>query len=460
MSQSDSPSALPAPDGPKPKFDPNAAHMRRPKLRPVRGFPAQGQGPDGQQVQLMGLADARQISDKVIFTMPAARMLFPLMDGTRDLDQILKEVGRGLNREVLESIIAQLDDAALIEGPAFDKVWAKVKADFDAAANLPPASSAAFADMLVVQAAGTDKVDESVKAEQGPSRVRDLFNQWMSKALEKAEKPSFDKLPKAIIAPHIDYPRGWVNYANVYGRLRVCDRPDRVIVLGTNHFGQGTGVVGCDKGFTTPLGSCNVDADVANALRFALGDKFYANRFVHEREHSIELQMMWIQHIFGADESGNFPKVFGALVHDPAVANGESYDGNGVALEPFVKALRDCVGSLPGHTLIVASADLAHAGQSFGDQGTLAGETPEADAARKKVFQHDMGMLDLVRQNKPGELVAAMAWQQNPTRWCSTGNIVAALLAVEPTRVEMLNYAASIDPQGTTMVSSTSAAMW
>ncbi len=456
MSQADTPQ----PDAPKPKFDPNASHMRRPKLRPVRGFPVQGQGPDGQQLQLMGLADARQISDKVVFTMPAARLLFPLMDGTRDVDQLITEVGRGLNREVLEGIIAQLDDAALIEGPAFDTLLAQVKAEFDAAANLPPASSAAFADMLVTQAAGNEKVDDSVKAEQGPGRVRELFDQWMSKALEKAEKPSFDQLPRAIVAPHIDYPRGWVNYANVYGRMRVCDRPDRVIVLGTNHFGHGTGVVGCDKGFTTPLGTCEIDSDVANALRFALGDKFYENRFDHEREHSIELQMMWIQHIFGADEGGSFPKVFGVLVHDPAVANGESYDGTGIAIEPFVKALKDCVNSLPGRTLIIASADLSHAGPSFGDQQMLAGESPEADGARKKVFQHDMGMLDLIRNNKPGELVSAMAWQQNPTRWCSIGNIVATLLTVEPTKVEMLNYAASIDPQGTTMVSSASAAIW
>ena len=62
------------PNQPTPKFDPNAAHMRRPKLRPVRGFPVQGQGPDGKPLQLMGLADARQIASKVIFTMPAARL--------------------------------------------------------------------------------------------------------------------------------------------------------------------------------------------------------------------------------------------------------------------------------------------------------------------------------------------------------------------------------------------------
>jgi hypothetical protein len=68
-------------------------------------------------------------------------------------------------------------------------------------------------------------------------------------------------------------------------------------------------------------------------------------------------------------------------------------------------------------------------------------------------------MLELVRQNKPDELVAAMAWQQNPTRWCSTGNIVATLLAVKPTEVEILSYAAAMDPQGMGLVSSAAAVM-
>ena len=49
---------------------------------------------------------------------------------------------------------------------------------------------------------------------------------------------------------------------------------------------------------------------------------------------------------------------------------------------------------------------------------------------------------------------ASMAWQQNPTRWCSTGNIVAALLVTQPDEVEIVNYAAAMDQQGMGMVSS------
>ena len=60
---------------------------------------------------------------------------------------------------------------------------------------------------------------------------------------------------------------------------------------------------------------------------------------------------------------------------------------------------------------------------------------------------------------KAEELVASMAWQQNPTRWCSTGNIVAAMLATRPTNVTLLNYAAAMDQQGLGMVSSAAVVM-
>jgi AmmeMemoRadiSam system protein B len=151
--------------------------------------------------------------------------------------------------------------------------------------------------------------------------------------------------------------------------------------------------------------------------------------------------------------------VFGVLIHDPTVKNGESYDGNGLALEPFLKALKATIAELPGKTLIVASADLSHVGPSFGDQMSLAGEDPQIVEARNKVFAHDRDMIQLIMERKPDELMAAMSWQQNPTRWCSIGNLVAALKLIEPTSVELYNFAASMDEQGTTLVSNVGMAL-
>ncbi len=449
------------PDAPTPPapFNPSALHQQRPKLRPIRGFAAQGQGPDGQQVPILGLADARQISEKVVFTAPAVQAILPLMDGSRDLDQIVSQIGRGLTRQMMEQLVAQLDDAALIEGPAFEALLRKSRAEFDASPILPPASSAQFAD-AAVDAAYKGKSTAEQKAAEGPRRVRELFDQWMAAVLEKADDPSFDRLPRAIMVPHIDYGRGWMNYASVYGRMRVCDRPDRVVVLGTNHFGMGTGVVGCDKGYQTPLGVCELDQELATMLRVAIGDKLFEHRYDHEREHSIELQMLWIQHIFGKDSSGMFPRVFGALVHDPVANNGESYDGTGVAFEPFVSAMKDAVSRLPGRTLLISSADLSHCGPAFGDEHPLAGDDEQTTQARNSILQHDMQMLEYVQKNKPADLIGAMAWQQNHTRWCSIGSICAALKVVEPTEIKLLNYAAAMDQQGVTLVSHAAMAMW
>jgi AmmeMemoRadiSam system protein B len=448
---------------PFPPFDPNKPHMAKPRLRPVRGFPVGARTPDGQQQLMLGLADARQVSDRIVVTVPATQFVLPLMDGSRAVGQIVEQVGRGLNAQILESLIAQLDNAGLLEGPTFQAMLAKMRADFDSAPNLPPASTATFVEQLVERNEDGTPKGEMPSDEELAKRLREIFDQWIARALEKEQEPAFTALPKAVVAPHLDYPRGWINYAQVYGRLRVVDRPDRVVILGTNHFGEATGVCGCDKGYTTPLGVCELDAELVGALKKSLGpagaEKLFANRFDHEREHSIELQIPWIQHVFGKNEAGQYPKVFGALVHDPAVQNGASYDGQGLDLQPFVDALKAALAGLPGKTLVVSSADLSHAGPAFGDQQTLVGDEEPAASAREKVFEHDKEMLKLLSENRPAELVAAMAWQQNPTRWCSTGNLVATMLVTQPGEVKLLNYAAAVDQQGSAMVSSCAMAM-
>src|SRR4051812_41351571 len=449
------PSFEPESGGQAPAFDPAASHHQRPRLRPVRAFPAQL----GDQVYL-GLADARQISDRMIAAPMAVQPLLPMLDGQRTVEEIVAEFGKGLTGEALRGLVAQLDDAGLLFGPRFDAMFAKMKEQFDSAAALPPAASAAFADALVAQKFGAQATEEQ-KAEHGPGLLRETMDLWMTKAMEGEEARRFvplESLPRAIIAPHIDYQRGWLNYATAWGPLRGLGRPDRVVILGTNHFGMGTGVVACDKGFQTPLGTCRADEAMISSLRRRLGPegakRAFENRYDHEREHSIELQVSWVQHCLGADGSGEPCPVFAALIHDPSVNNGESYDGSGLGLGAFVEALRGAMQDVGGRTLIVASADLSHAGPMFGDQQTLAGDAPEAQQARNRVISHDNDMLGLVAAAKPDELVAAMAWQQNPTRWCSTGNLVAALKVVQPERVELLRYLASLDQQGMGMVTS------
>lgn len=430
-----------------PAFDSNAPHHERPKLRQIKGFPAQIKGQ-----QALGVADARQISRKVVFTSLAAQQILPLMDGTRTIDEIVDQVGQGLERRTVEMLVAQLDDAALLHGPRFDEVWSDFTRSFDSSESLPPSNSADYAEALVKKAHDGEASEEQLAEESAPA-LRAHFDEIIERTLRDVEDPGFDALPAGLIAPAIDYARGGQIYASVYGRLRVADRPDRVIVLGPNHYGRSSGVCGCDKGFQSPLGECRLDEELVQRLRASIGDALFENRYDHEREHSIELQVPWIQHVFGTDEQGNYPKIFAALVHDAAANNGESYDGRGVAIQPFIDALREALDQLGGRTLVVTSFDLSHVGPMFGDQVQLLGDTPQANKARNDVVQHDREMLELLSQGKPEEMVAAMAWQQNPTRWSSTGPIVAGMGITAPSRVRVLNYQGAIDQNGHVMVS-------
>ncbi|MFK7759716.1 MAG: AmmeMemoRadiSam system protein B [Phycisphaerales bacterium] len=447
----------------QPVFDPSANHQQSPSIRRVRGVPLPVKGPDGNQAVMLGLTDAQQISPKMVVTHPAFQQVIGQMDGSRTIDEIVSQVGNGLERPMLENLIAQLDEAGFLYGPVFDGMITKMHADFDNADLLPPGSTAQFADMLVMQEMGEDATEEQ-KIAEGPAKLREIMDKWIDASLKDVENPAYDSLPKAIVAPHIDYARGWVNYANIYGRLRVADRPDRVIILGTNHFGQSTGVCGCNKGYESPLGVCNLDTDLVDALKANLGEdnaaKLFANRYDHENEHSIELHMPWIQHIFGADDAGNYPKIFGALIHDPIVNSGASYDGSGLDLDPFVEALDSTIANLPGKTLIISSADLSHVGPAFGDNQALAGEEEPAKAFRQKVATHDHEMLKLFTEQKIDDLIGSISWQQNPTRWCSIGNMAAAMRLTKPEKVELLNYAAAMDPNGTTFVSTAALAMF
>ncbi|MEN0021433.1 MAG: hypothetical protein AAF747_11195, partial [Planctomycetota bacterium] len=105
-----------------PTFDAASDHHAMPKVRPIRGFPVPAKGPDDQQVVLLGLADAKQISDKPpIVVSPAVQHVLPKMDGSRSVAQIVEEVGQGLTTEALQQLVAQLDAAGLLFGPVFDE---------------------------------------------------------------------------------------------------------------------------------------------------------------------------------------------------------------------------------------------------------------------------------------------------------------------------------------------------
>lgn len=106
--------------------------------------------------------------------------------------------------------------------------------------------------------------------------------------------------PKALIVPHAGYIYSGPIAASAYrplGRLR--DIIQRVVVLGPAHHVAFPGLaLPGTSAFDTPLGRIPVDGEAADLLRPLA--RVTTNPAAHAREHSIEVQLPFLQQVLGA----------------------------------------------------------------------------------------------------------------------------------------------------------------
>ena len=145
---------------------------------------------------------------------------------------------------------------------------------------------------------------------------------------------------KAMIVPHAGYIYSGEIAASAYARLRNRTVPvRRVVLLGPAHRVGFRGIaVPTVKSFTTPLGEVRLDQHVIKQLT-TLPD-VAADDHAHADEHSLEVQLPFLQEVLGNSFS-LVPLLVGMT--SPEVVAG---------------VLRDLWGD--EHTLIVVSSDLSH----------------------------------------------------------------------------------------------------
>jgi AmmeMemoRadiSam system protein B len=209
--------------------------------------------------------------------------------------------------------------------------------------------------------------------------------------------------------------------------------------------GIGDGAVLAEYGFESPLGRCPADAEVVGKLLDRLGEPLIADQLDHLAEHSVQLQLPWLQYFFG-----DVPLV-AALIPDPFVPMIEE-DGR-IPASRFVDTLREVLDEVGGNTLFVASSDLSHVGLQFGEP------RPVDDQRRLDVEQHDRDMLANFLANDAETFLSGFAWNKNPTRWCSIGSMSAILRLAQPAVIELIDYRQAFDDRGFALVSSAAIAL-
>jgi hypothetical protein len=225
------------------------------------------------------------------------------------------------------------------------------------------------------------------------------------------------------IVPHAGWIYSGAVAARVLNEIARRKKPDVVVIFGAVHTMRCSGAAVFPSGaWETPLGLTRVDGRLAGRLQGQTG-LLEADPHAHEDEHSIEVQLPFIQH----------------LMPDALIVP--------IMVPPDDKAavLGTAVGRTCKHTgvdaVFVGSTDLTHYGPSYGftPQGT------GADGLAWAKDVNDRRMIDLILALRADDVVEEAAAHHNA---CGAGAIAAtaaACKAVGADRATLLEHTTSYE---------------
>jgi MEMO1 family protein len=207
----------------------------------------------------------------------------------------------------------------------------------------------------------------------------------LDEILQGHPEPSVPKGPVvALMAPHIDLNVGLRGYATAY-RMLTGAAPSRIIVLGVGHQLREGLFSLTDKDFRTPLGVLQADRGAVGRLLEAGRDIIAVHDFVHRAEHSIEFQVIFIQHVLADPPPAIVPILCGSLQAGLSEYSRQAYQETA---GPFLETLQALLKEPNHDTLIVAGVDFSHIGPKFGHDLPATAMESQAQDHDRKLLEH------------------------------------------------------------------------
>jgi hypothetical protein len=401
----------------------------RPALRPVESIVV----PHREHGRVMVLRDTQGITDAQAVLPPVLVPIVARFTGSKTCSQIAEEASSELGAEIPVEVVVrlagELEDALLLEGPAYRAARGRIEREF-AESAVRPASHAGGA----------------YHGERSKLR-RYIDESCLAKANGTAKAAGASGSMIALVAPHIDPWRGAVGYGHAYAALAAAlpAEADTFVLLGTSHAPMREPFALCRKAFETPLGAVAADLDAIDALA-SRADGFdpYADQFNHKREHSLEFQAVFLRHLMGERPFRIVPVLAGLGAQQ---ASGDDPAGDARVVR-FVDGLRELIEAKPGRVVLVAGADLAHVGPRFGD------ERPYDADRRAQLEKADRSSLDLATSHDASGFWADVARDLDDRRICGLAPIWSLLRALPRGAAgRLLHYEQTVDADDGSIVS-------
>lgn len=365
---------------------------------------------------MVSLQDPLRLRGNGILVPQAVAPLLQLCDGSRNLDDLrtgfLLRTGVSLSPSQVESLIQALNEACLLDNGHFDQVLGQVIETYRSGPYRPPALAGGAYP-------------------QDPAQLRDTLDDYCQRAgsIDESGADAGEGQTVGLISPHIDFHRGWLTYAKIWGGMaQAVENAELIIILGTDHAGYSGSINLTKQSYATPWGKLPTDPALVEQLAEVLGeDQAFSQEIHHAGEHSIELASVWLHYVNGGRPKTVLPVLCGGpepLLKDETVESANAWRA--------VQLLKEVAASRP--TLVVAAADISHVGPSFGDPAPI-------DAAGKgKIDASDQKWLDAACAPNSDTLRDHILEHGDPTRICGAGPIYLMAAILGEARGRMIHY--------------------
>ncbi len=383
----------------------------RPRLRIVEAQPVELEGQE-----LVALRDPAWPPERAVLLSHAAVALVSLFDGERDGRALAAEFaqrhGESVDEALVASVVAQLDEALLLESPRYEADLAERRRAF----RQQPQRPLTMGDTCFPSdpADARAELDGFYLLDDAPGRLP-----------EAGAGPPVE----GIIAPHIDYERGAALYSQAY--LKVAEGAadaELFVLLGTDHKGEVDAPFSLTAlDYETPFGTLRTDGELVRSL-VRDEPELRAGELAHAREHSLEFQAVMLHHALAHRQDLRVLPVLCGLLTD---REGQSPPERLARIEAFTDALRQI--RQQRKICVIAGADLAHLGPVFSTP-------PLTSREHQSLATQDAETLELLCRADAEGFRRNVDAGGNPRNVCGLSAIYTLLRVLEPLSGTLLGY--------------------
>ena len=406
--------------------------MNKPKLVPLEVFPIEEEGE-----RYMCLRDPLFNESSQLILSELAYYLITYFDGRTTVEEIIDTIKRNYGMQIdmgeFLNLIEQLDAAYLLDNENYSMKVQKIEDAFNKSEIRQPHLS-------------------NLSYPGNKEQLETMLDNFYKEAEGNISNAANGEL-KGIISPHIDFNRGGISYARAYRELINQADADTYIIFGTTHYASNNNpFIFTKKSFSTPLGIVETDVEFIDKMEAECNWNLYEGEIFHRNEHSIEFQVVFLQHILNEKKPFSIVPVLCNSFHE-FIKSGDS-PSNDERINRFHNSLKRIINNYPRSVFIIAGVDMAHVGPKFGDTQPV--------NLDKKIWieQRDKESLHYTEKIDAEGFYRSVADEKDRRKICGLSSIYSLLNVIDASYGKVLDYDMAIETDTGSIVTFASAAFY